>query len=85
MARPSIMNMHNIFTCLICIYGEHHLFINVNYAMHAKRLKGGWKGIFLLLESSIIIVYSVTLFIAFYLHKGSSDHTVDSPLTDTSV
>ena len=36
-----IMNMHNIFTCLICINGEHHLFIKVNYAMHAKRLKGG--------------------------------------------
>ena len=40
-ARPSIMNMHNIFTCLICVNGEHPLFINVNYAMHAKRLKGG--------------------------------------------
>ena len=40
-ARPSIMNTHNIFTCLICVNGEHPLFINVNYAMHAKRLKGG--------------------------------------------
>ena len=54
MAPSSIMNMHNIFTCLICINGEHHLFIKVNYAMHAKRLKEGWKGIFLLLESSNI-------------------------------
>ena len=47
MARPSIMNMHNIFTCLICVNGDHPLFIKVNYAMHAKRLKGGMKKNFL--------------------------------------
>ena len=40
-ARPSIMNMHNIFTCLIRVNGEYPLFINVNCAMHARRLKGG--------------------------------------------
>ena len=39
---------------------------------------------FLLLTSSIIIVYSVILFIDFYLHRRSSDHTVDSLLTVTS-
>ena len=27
----------------------------------------------------------MTLFIAFYLHKRSSDHTVDSLLTDTPI
>ena len=39
MTHPLIMNIHKIFTCLICVNSEHPLFINVNYAMHAKRLK----------------------------------------------
>ena len=39
MARPLIMNRHKIFTCLICVNSEHPLFINVNCAMHAMRLK----------------------------------------------
>ena len=41
---PSIINMHNIFTCLIYVNGEYPLFINVNCAMHARRLKGGGGG-----------------------------------------
>ena len=49
-ARPSIMNMHNIFTCLIYVNGEYPLFINVNCAMHARRLKGERKGTFLPLK-----------------------------------
>ena len=40
MSRPLIMNMYKSFTWVICVNGEHPSFINVNYAIRARRLKG---------------------------------------------
>ena len=71
-ARPFIiMSMQKIFTwAVICVNGEHSFYINVNCAMRSRRLKRGWKIIFLLLASSINNNYRLqrdSLLVTFYL------------------
>ena len=89
-SRPLIMNMHKIFTWVICVNGEHLSFINVNCAIRARRLKGRWKGIFLT-SCVIIIVYSVTPVLLFTCIRGlliiQSALSWRTPpmLTDTSI